>query len=852
MPTTKTLLTSLDSITDGLMILDRDWRVIYINEAGARAVRATREQLLGKVFWDEYPDARELESAQELFRAVEENRPLHLETYYPRFQAWFENDIFPSPEGVLSIYREITDRKRAQQEMEGLLAREQAARAEAEALTADLQRQRANLERANEELQVTNEELLQRGAELRLLREEAETVRRIGQAISAELELEPLVQRVTDEATALTGAAFGAFFYHVQNEAGETYPLYALSGASREAFSQFPMPRATGIFQPIFRGTGVLRLDDVTRDSRYGKNAPYHGMPEGHLPVRSFLAVPVVSRSGEVVGGLFFGHPEAGRFRPEHERMVSGIAVQAAIGIDNARVYQRAREAEAAYRLSEQRYRSLVEASAQVVWHTNAAGEVVGDMPGWRALTGRSMEGLQGHGWLEDLHPEDRDGARAAWLEAVRSHGVYDTEYRMRLLDGTYRYFHARGEAVLGEDGTPREWIGTCIDITERREALARVEREMVMRRAIEGSMTAGVAAIDAKGRQTYVNPAFCRMLGWNEEELLGGTPPFVYWPPEERERISGIFREILAGKIPALGLEMLQRRKDDTRFHALVYPAQLRAPDGTVSGWLLTMHDVTQRKRVEAERERLLIREQKAHGDAEAARREAEELAVELARERDRLQTLNAELQEANAELQGASAQLREEQEEQQSATRLLRAMNRAAARLASLHARDEILQTVLETLRGELGARVGGIWLDPQGSGVRLERHGAFGLDTDASIGLPEQFETSLHSYKIAWVARYRRPFMGVTAGDDLQFDQLWLQRLGLRSTAILPLLGRERLHGVLVAFWRHELPAQAPEVLASLAASLSAALDHLEMEQRWRAAEQRASAAAADRAG
>ena len=98
------------------------------------------------------------------------------------------------------------------------------------------------------------------------------------------------------------------------SDAGESYMLYTLSGVERSAFERFPMPRNTDIFAPTFNGEGIVRLDDVLDDPRYGRNDTYHGMPEGHLPVRSYLAVPVMTSDGEVAGGLFFGHPEPGMF----------------------------------------------------------------------------------------------------------------------------------------------------------------------------------------------------------------------------------------------------------------------------------------------------------------------------------------------------------------------------------------------------------------------------------------------------------------------------------------------------------------------------------------------------------
>src|SRR5690606_11186833 len=115
-----------------------------------------------------------------------------------------------------------------------------------------------------------------------------------GAALTSELDLQRLVQTVTDAGVELSGAQFGAFFYNVKDRAGESYMLYALAGVDRSAFERFPMPRNTPIFGPTFDGSAVVRSADITADPRYGRNRPHKGMPEGHLPVRSYLAVPVV------------------------------------------------------------------------------------------------------------------------------------------------------------------------------------------------------------------------------------------------------------------------------------------------------------------------------------------------------------------------------------------------------------------------------------------------------------------------------------------------------------------------------------------------------------------------------
>jgi len=167
-----------------------------------------------------------------------------------------------------------------------------------------------------------------------------EMVNRTGQALASTLDLGTLLQAITDAGTELAGARFGAFFYNTQDEHGERLQLYTLSGALREDMERLGKPRATEIFRPTFNAEGVIRSDDIARDPRYAALGPGSGMPPGHLAVRSYLAVPVVSRAGQVLGGLFFGHPEPGVFTERTERIVAGVAAQAAIAMDNARLFE--------------------------------------------------------------------------------------------------------------------------------------------------------------------------------------------------------------------------------------------------------------------------------------------------------------------------------------------------------------------------------------------------------------------------------------------------------------------------------------------------------------------------------
>ncbi len=180
-------------------------------------------------------------------------------------------------------------------------------------------------------------------AQLAEERETLETLNRLAPAFISTLDLQSLVQLATDETTRLIDAQFGAFFYNAVDGAGDLLRLYTLSGVSKELFATMPMPRAAGLFGPTFRGEETILLDDVTDEQPYRTDTTTDPMPKGHIPVRSYLAVPVVARSGEVFGGMLFGHPEPGVFNARAARLAEGIAAQAANGIDNARLYEQAK-----------------------------------------------------------------------------------------------------------------------------------------------------------------------------------------------------------------------------------------------------------------------------------------------------------------------------------------------------------------------------------------------------------------------------------------------------------------------------------------------------------------------------
>lgn len=147
------------------------------------------------------------------------------------------------------------------------------------------------------------------------------------------------------------------------------------------------------------------------------------------------------------------------------ENLILNVAAtQASTAIQNSRLLESLRE-------SEQRFRTLIDASAQIVWTAAPDGSIVEDSAGWRAFTGQTHEQRVGWGWLDALHPEDRDRAAAQWRQAVTQRTALETEYRLRHVSGQWRRTAVRALPRVNASGAVREWVGMNTDITEQREA---------------------------------------------------------------------------------------------------------------------------------------------------------------------------------------------------------------------------------------------------------------------------------------------------------------------------------------------------------------------------------------------
>ncbi|QDQ25052.1 PAS domain S-box protein [Chitinimonas arctica] len=297
----------------------------------------------------------------------------------------------------------------------------------------------------------------------RRLRDEAninETLSHISEMLVTELALPKIAQLVTDGATKLIAAQFGAFFYNAQDGQGERYMMYAISGEVHEVASPFTVAPDTDMLRRLFQGHGAVRVDDLTQVPGYKESVLGHAAQT----IKSHLAVPVISNSGEFLGALLFGHSLAGVFTERHEQLIGGVANQAAIAIDNARLYTRLQEV--AERLS-----LALSAAKLGDWSWMVESDLVTFSENAARIFGITAEPLKPWSEMVDMiHAEDREQVIQAIGQAVITRQPTSIECRIARPDGRSVWVSAWGMANSHVDGANQGLFGVIQDISERKQ----------------------------------------------------------------------------------------------------------------------------------------------------------------------------------------------------------------------------------------------------------------------------------------------------------------------------------------------------------------------------------------------
>jgi PAS domain S-box-containing protein len=255
------------------------------------------------------------------------------------------------------------------------------------------------------------------------------------------------------------------------------------------------------------------------------------------------------------------------------------------------------KRAERALRESEERYRALVTASADVVWHTSADGNAHFVSPSWQQLTGQTHEQMKGFGWLDAVHPDDRSRTVAVWREALASVRAYEQEFRVRRRDGRYRYCLTRGVPILEDDGSVREWVGANTDITERREAEIALREGQERHRLATAAGAVGVWELDLETGEMYIDPELKALLGFEDHEIPNRLEDWLQrgYPPDMPRAQADIDAHV-AGRTPQYENEHRMLHRDGSIRWFLARGRVVRAP-GEHARLLGTDTDITGRK---------------------------------------------------------------------------------------------------------------------------------------------------------------------------------------------------------------------------------------------------------------
>jgi PAS domain S-box-containing protein len=265
------------------------------------------------------------------------------------------------------------------------------------------------------------------------------------------------------------------------------------------------------------------------------------------------------------------------------------------------------REAIARLAVSEARFRAAIDAVQGVLWTNNAAGEMVGEQPGWAALTGQTQAEYQGYGWSKAVHPDDAEPTVQAWNAAVRERRPFVFEHRVRRYDGVWRVFMVRAVPALKDDGAIREWIGVHTDVTERRGAEEQLRESEARFRAMADAAPAPVWMTSAVGGIDFANQAFAEFAGLEREALLGDVWIDLIHP----EDIPGVLAQRVTARAGLQPYRFEARfRNDSGAYRWMLASARPRiGGDGQFLGYIGMAMDLTDIKAAEL-RQRLLINE--------------------------------------------------------------------------------------------------------------------------------------------------------------------------------------------------------------------------------------------------
>ncbi|MEQ9441076.1 MAG: CheR family methyltransferase [Cyclobacteriaceae bacterium] len=435
----------------------------------------------------------------------------------------------------------------------------------------DLTRQRMKAiieeyERGQEQMRASNEEMQSANEELRSAMEELETSREELQSMNEELvtlnqenrhKVEELSQLSSDLQNFLTATHIATIFLDRQ------FRILRFTPQVSELFHV----RLTDRGRPLFEITHRLGYQNLQQDARQVLNK----------------LVPIEREVQNEQGKWYLMRVLPYRSTDDH---IEGVVITF-VDITSRK------QSEEAMRESAEQYRALIEASAQMVWTTDATGKVIEDSATWRAFTGQTFQDWKGDGWLKAVHPDDLPQIRSEWQQAVRTESGFEATLRMHHQSGKWRWATMRAVPLKNADDILRGWVGMNTDVTERIEAEEALRKsEEHLRLIMESAIDFVIFTMDLDRKVTAWNAGAERITGYTKEVMLGELADLLF-VPEDRETEPALEMNAVKvkGHAESKGWHL---RKDGRRFWGSGYVMPLLQENGQVRGYLKIITDST------------------------------------------------------------------------------------------------------------------------------------------------------------------------------------------------------------------------------------------------------------------
>jgi PAS domain S-box-containing protein len=610
----------LEDTADGLFVVDATWTITYVSRKFARRAEGPRENMIGRNLWETFPGAVETRFFSEYHRAVAEQVTVRFEEYYQPDDRWYEGNACPFQDGLLVYYRDITERKVAEEKLRESEERFRRLAGQFHQVfwfTAPDPERVLYVSPAFESIWGATPEELYRNPRLWTEAIHPEDQERV------QVAFEKLIAQETEEFDVE---------YRIINREGETRWIhdrgvairdhagraYRLSGIAADITArkqiEEQLRRSEDQYRDLFENGGlligthdvngkVLSVNQVVAqfcgvarpEDLIGKCISEFLTPDVRPFFQSYLdevlttghsegIMKAVSATGEI---RFIGY--------ENSLRQDGAApLIRCIGRDMTAQVQ----ARAELHLSKERFRSLSESSPVGIWHTDINGQCLYINKRWEEISGLSRKEGLGDGWQRAIHPDDRAATVAAWQQAVSEEKELEREFRVVTPSGELRWVHCRSRPVRSEEGQVIGFVGTDEDITSRKlaeEALALSEARF---RGLSESSPIGIFHTDVTGRRLYTNARWQEIFGLTSEQ------------PGVEEWTRTIHPDDLESVIETWEAAMREGREYEDEFRVLAADGQVRwvhgraramtSADGRILGYVGTDEDITERRLTE------------------------------------------------------------------------------------------------------------------------------------------------------------------------------------------------------------------------------------------------------------